>query len=71
MTGARLAPIPTAPGPKQPEESPSSVARKMIEDERDSAVFRTGDYNVTRKYSREILINLKPKVCIRNIRRVL
>ncbi|XP_011673500.2 uncharacterized protein LOC582352 isoform X1 [Strongylocentrotus purpuratus] len=48
MTGARLAPIPTAPGPKQPEESPSSVARKMIEDERDSAVFRQGDYNVTR-----------------------
>ncbi|XP_041469380.1 uncharacterized protein LOC121419126 [Lytechinus variegatus] len=48
MTGARLAPIPTPPGPKQPEESPSSVARKMIEDERESAVFRQGDYNVTR-----------------------
>ena len=50
MTGARLAPIASSPGPKQSEESPSAVARKMIEDERDSAVFRQGDYNVTRKY---------------------
>ena len=50
-TGARLAPISRSapPGPRRQEESPSAVARKMIEDERDSAVFRQGDYNVTRK----------------------
>ncbi|XP_071504427.1 uncharacterized protein [Diadema antillarum] len=43
--GTRLAPIPPS---SKTELSPSAVARKMIEDERESAVFRQGDYNVTR-----------------------
>ena len=55
MSGARLAPIdgsgqPNAPSRGKPDPSPSEVARQMIEDERESAVFRQGDYNVTRKH---------------------
>ena len=54
-SGTRLAPIegsaqPNSANRGKPDPSPSDVARQMIEDERESAVFRQGDYNVTRKY---------------------